>query len=85
MDAAVEHVLLDAFQRGFPLCERPWAEIARRLGVGEADVLATVARQLADGVLARVGAVFRPNVIGASTLAAIAVPPERLDAVAAIV
>jgi len=85
MDAAVERRLLDAFQRDFPLCERPWAEIARRLGVGEPDVLATVARQLSEGVLARVGAVFRPNVIGASTLAAIAVPPDRLHAVAAIV
>jgi DNA-binding Lrp family transcriptional regulator len=85
VDAALERRLLDAFQRGFPLCERPWAEIARRLGVGEPDVLAAVARYLADGVLSRVGAVFRPNVIGTSTLAAIAVPPDRLDAVAAIV
>jgi DNA-binding Lrp family transcriptional regulator len=35
--------------------------------------------------VSRVGAVFRPGAIGASTLAAMAVPPARLDAVAAIV
>jgi DNA-binding Lrp family transcriptional regulator len=85
VDAAAELRLLDAFQRGFPICERPWAEIARRLDVREDEVLDSVARRLAEGVLSRVGAVFRPNVIGASTLAAIAVPPARLEAVASIV
>ena len=36
-------------------------------------------------VLARVGAAVRPNTIGASTLAAMAVPPNRLETVAEIV
>lgn len=82
---ALERRLIDGFQRGFPLVARPWAEIARTLRASEQDVIDAVSRRLADGVLSRVGAVFRPNVIGASTLAAIAVPRERLDEVAAIV
>jgi DNA-binding Lrp family transcriptional regulator len=27
--------LLNEFQRGFPLCERPFLEVAARLGCGE--------------------------------------------------
>lgn len=81
----LERRLVDGFQRDFPLVARPWSTIAARLGTTEKDVLGIVSRRLADGVLSRVGAVFRPNVIGASTLAAMAVPAGRLEAVAAIV
>ena len=80
---ALERRLVDGWQRGFPLVERPYATIAASLGASEREVLDAVARRLADGVFSRVGAVFRPGAIGASTLAAIAVPPARLDAVAA--
>lgn len=83
--SGLERRLVDGFQRDFPLVARPWSAIAARIGTTEREVLGIVQRRLADGVLSRVGAVFRPNVIGASTLAAIAVPPERLDAVAGIV
>ena len=82
---ALERRLVDGFQRGFPICARPWARVAAQLGASEAEVIAAVARRLADGVVSRVGAVFRPNVIGASTLAAIAVPEGRLAEVARIV
>lgn len=81
----LERRLVDGFQRDFPLVARPWSAIAARLRTTEPEVTRIVSQRLADGVLSRVGAVFRPNVIGASTLAAIAVPPERIDAVAAIV
>ncbi|HSD96173.1 MAG TPA: hypothetical protein VLB06_03420, partial [Sulfuricaulis sp.] len=37
------------------------------------------------GAVSRVGAVVRPNTVGVSTLAAMAVPPERLESVAALV
>jgi len=79
---ALERRLVDGWQRGFPLVPRPYAAIAAALGTTEREVIAAVARRLADGVVSRVGAVFRPNVVGASTLAAIAVPRERLAEVA---
>lgn len=82
---AFERRLIDGWQRGFPLVERPYATLAASLGGSEREVLDAVARRLVDGVFARVGAVFRPGAIGASTLAAIAVPPARLDEIAAIV
>jgi DNA-binding Lrp family transcriptional regulator len=80
-----EFRLLNEFQRGFPLTPTPFAEIAVRLGSDESTVLATLRRLQADGTISRVGAVFAPRAVGASTLAALAVPRDRLEAVAAMV
>ena len=74
--------LLDRFQRGFPLLPRPFGEIARQLGRTEGWVLDTLGDLQASGAVSRVGAVFAPNVVGASTLAALCVPPGRLEDVA---
>jgi DNA-binding Lrp family transcriptional regulator len=59
--------------------------LAARLGVGEKAVLGGLEKLRREGKISRVGAVFAPKRIGASTLAAMAVPPDRLDAVAAAV
>lgn len=82
---AVERRLLNDFQRDFPLVERPFAVLAATLGVTEDSVLTLLARGIEDGRVSRVGAVFRPGTIGASTLAAMAVPRARLPAVAQLV
>ena len=83
--SALEQRLLNEFQQGLPMVEQPFAEIARRLGVYETTVLETFKRLQTEGVISRIGAVFRPNRLGASTLAAMAVPDEELEAVAEIV
>ena len=82
---ALEKRLLDDFQRDFPLTSEPYAEMARRLGTDEATVIATLERFREAGIISRVGAVFRPRRVGASTLAAMAVPAERLAEVADLV
>lgn len=84
MDAmdALSFRLLNEFQRNFPLTSTPYAEIARQLGIDETEALRTLRRLRDEGAVSRVGAVFSPRRIGASTLAALMVPPERLDAVA---
>lgn len=79
----LEFRLLNEFQRNFPLSDRPFAELAQRLGSDEATVLMTVQHLQREGAISRIGAVFAPRSIGASTLAALAVPPARLDEVAA--
>lgn len=81
-DSVLDFRLLNEFQRGFPLTSWPFAELAEQLEVDELDVLEALRRLSAEGVVSRVGAVFSPRRIGASTLAALAVPPERLDTVA---
>ena len=85
MSETVEFRLLNEFQRDFPLCPAPFAELAARLGVAEKVVLGGLEKLRREGKISRVGAVFAPKRIGASTLAAMAVPPGQLDAVAAAV
>lgn len=83
--SALEKCLLNEYQRGFPLCDSPYAEIGRQLGVSETEVIDTLRSLQQRGLISRVGPVFKPNRAGASTLAAMAVPEARLDAVAALV
>lgn len=85
MNETFEFRLLNEFQRDFPLCPAPFAELAARLGVAERVVLGGLEKLRREGKISRVGAVFAPKRIGASTLAAMAVPTEQLDAVAAAV
>lgn len=77
--------LLDEFQRDLPLVPRPFAAMAGTLDTTEADVLARLRRLQRAGCIARVGATCRPNTAGASTLAALAISPARIEEVAAIV
>lgn len=77
--------LLADFQRDLPLTPTPYADMAARLGVSEGEVLETLKALREEGAVSRVGAVFRPNTVGASTLAALAVPVERLEEIAALI
>lgn len=77
--------LLNDFQQDFPLTARPYAAVAERLGVTEADVLDRLAVLSGQGSVSRVGAVFRPHAVGGSTLAALAAPPDQLEHIAALV
>jgi DNA-binding Lrp family transcriptional regulator len=77
--------LLNEFQRNFPLIATPYADIARCLGITEQEVIARLQHLQSAGTVSRVGPVFRPNRIGASTLAAMAVPAAQLEQVAAVV
>ncbi len=81
----VDRRLLNDFQARFPLSTRPFSELADLLGVNESEVIARLKRLLDAGVVSRVGPVLHPRRVGASTLAAMAVPPEHLAEVADLV
>jgi DNA-binding Lrp family transcriptional regulator len=81
----LQHALLGRFQRDFPICATPYAEVARALGARENDVLGALSALVDAGIVARVGPIFRAGSVGASTLAAMAVPLSRLADVARIV
>lgn len=82
---ATDRRLLDEFQRDLPITARPYREMAARLGVTEGEAIARLQQLKTRGCVSRVGPVLAPRRLGASTLAALRVPPERLDAVAALV
>ncbi len=81
---AVDRRIINALQGGFPVSPRPYAEAARRFGIAEEELIARLERLLDDGVLSRFGPMYHAERIGGGlTLAAVAVPEERFDAVAA--
>jgi DNA-binding Lrp family transcriptional regulator len=81
----LEQRLLNDFQHSLPLSPTPYADLANELGVEESTVIESLDRLQREGVVSRVGAVFRPNRVGVSTLAAMAVQEEQLESVAEIV
>ena len=81
----VDQALLDDWQRGFPIVPRPFAVLAGAIGIPEAEVIERLRRQRATGRITRVGATCAPNIVSASTLAAVAAPENRIEEVAAII
>lgn len=77
--------LLDDWQHGFPIVPRPFAEVAGKLGIDEADVIDRLRGKQQSGMITRVGATCAPNTVSASTLAAIAAPDGQIDTVAQII
>jgi DNA-binding Lrp family transcriptional regulator len=83
---SIDRRIVNGLQGGFPVCERPYAEVAARLDLDEAALIRRLERLLADGVLSRFGPMYHAERLGgALTLAAMSVPEARFDAVAAMV
>ncbi|MGB8400055.1 Lrp/AsnC family transcriptional regulator [Bradyrhizobium sp.] len=80
-----ELTLVDRWQHNFPLVDKPFEVVGRSAALNERETIGVFRRLHEIGVISRIGAVVRPNTVGASTLAALQVPPERLEEVAAIV
>ncbi len=78
----LEKRLLNEYQKGLPLSPTPYADMAKRLGTSEALVLKILDRLQQLGVVSRVGPVFKPKRVGASTLGAMAIPASQLETVA---
>lgn len=78
----IDKRLLNDFQRDFPLCSRPYRELANRLGIAEEDVLARLDRLKDSGHVSRIGGIVKPGAIGASTLAALKVAQDDIEHVA---
>ena len=77
--------LLNRLQHGLPLVPRPWNAIGAELGVPPRIVRARVQAWLDDGTLTRFGPMFDVAPLGgAFTLAALCVPPSRIDEVAGV-
>jgi DNA-binding Lrp family transcriptional regulator len=73
----VDRRLLNLIQQDFPITAEPFAEVAAKLGIGEAEVLERIGRLKAGGIIRRIGAVFDLRKLGfASTLCAARVPEE---------
>jgi siroheme decarboxylase len=82
----LDRAILNEIQSNFPLTPRPYAEMGRRVGAAEQEVLARVQALYDAGVIRRIGANFTSRKLGyTSTLCAARVPPEKLEDFAGVV
>jgi len=81
----LEHALLNDYQRDFPLQSRPFAQIGKVHNRDAGSILQLLEKLKKQGLITRVGPVFRPNTIGVSTLAAMKIPESELEAIAKLV
>ena len=78
--------LLDCLQRHWPLTPTPFAAFGDTLGVSEEDVLQRVRALKEERIIRQIGPIFDTKSLGyASSLVAMQVAPERLEAAAAVV
>lgn len=82
----VDRHILNIIQTRFPLVPRPYAAIAREVGLAEGDVLSRVAALRDAGIVRRIGGIFDSQKMGfSSTLVALKVEEDKIDEVAAAV
>ena len=81
----VDAALIDGWQSGFPIAERPFEAVGAEVGVSATEALERVERLYDEGIFRRFGPVLNPPVIGSSTLAAVRAPEERFDEVADVI
>lgn len=84
--SSVGRLLLDEAQRRFPVRARPYAELGRRVGLSEGEVLRLLLRLRARGVVRRIGPSYDARAHGLDTvLVALSVPPRAVRRAAAAV
>lgn len=80
---ALDRAIVNQLQDGMPVCERPYAAMAVRLGTDETTLLDRLRALSEQGVLTRFGPMYHAERLGGGlTLAAMAVPVQRFDEVA---
>jgi DNA-binding Lrp family transcriptional regulator len=82
----VDRQILSLSNKGLPLSERPYLELAKALGISEKETIMRIKMLKGKGIIRRIGAVIDPRSIGwQSTLCAADVLPEHIEQFADIV
>lgn len=83
---AVDRVIINKLQGGFPLTDRPYADAAKELGISEDELLTRLQQLLQQNVLTRFGPMYNVEMMGGEfVLAALHAPTERFAEIAGIV
>jgi len=79
----IDRQIINSLQGGFPICERPYAEVAERLKISEKELLSRLNILLEQGYLSRFGPLYHAEKLGGGlTLAAMKVPEQDFDKIA---
>ena len=82
----IDRTIVNALQGGFPVSERPYAEVAAQLDLTEDELIRRLDALLENGTLTRFGPMYHAERLGgALTLAAMKIPAADFERVAAIV
>ncbi len=84
---ALDARVLDMVQSDFPVCERPFEQLAGQLEIDEDELLERVRKLKESGIIRRFGAVFDSRKLGyVSTLVGVKIPDQDdIPVVAAVV
>ncbi|GAB4346182.1 MAG: Lrp/AsnC family transcriptional regulator [Gammaproteobacteria bacterium] len=79
----LDRAILNRLQEGFPIVERPFAQVAEELGTDEETLIARVRQLREDGTLTRFGPMYHAERMGGGlTLAAMEIPAAEFERVA---
>lgn len=83
---SLDRAIINNLQGGFPICDEPYHEVAAQLGTTAEELMRRLDVMLESGTLSRFGPMYHAERLGGGlTLAAMQVPPEDFERVAAIV
>jgi len=79
---ALDKNLINLLQHDFPVCHRPFAQLAEKLDSTETELIHRVQAMLDNGLLTRFGPMYNAvNMGGSLSLCAMKVPDDRFDEV----
>ena len=75
--------IINTLQTGFPICHAPYRQVAKKLGLTEAELIKRLEALLDNGTLTRFGPMYHAEHMGgALTLAAVKAPADLFEQVA---
>ena len=79
----IDKKIINHLQGGFPISERPYAEVAEKLAITEDELRKRLSQLLETGILSRFGPMYHAERLGGGlTLAAMHVPESEFDQIA---
>lgn len=80
---STDRTIINQLQGNFPVTERPFAEVAAKLGLQESELIERIDRMQQEGLISRFGPMYHAEKMGGGlTLAAMSIPEEMFDEVA---
>ena len=83
---AIDRLIINTLQEGFPICDAPYQQVAIQLGLNEQTLIERLLALLDNGTLTRFGPLYHAELMGgALTLAAVKTPSEHFAEVTGMI
>ncbi len=78
----LDRSIINNLQGGFPISDRPYLQVAERLGIGESELIQRLKKMLKKKQLSRFGPLYNAERLGGElSLCAMSIPAEKFDRV----